>query len=308
MVPVIAKTKAAPFGDRLHDALSKYQTPLCMGIDPHLPMLPPLFGTDAPQLAAPETLSAIRNFAFSAMDIASGKLPAIKPQVAFFEQHGPDGMALLADIASYAQTKDLLVIMDAKRGDIGSTSAAYAASFLGEDAKFPSDALTVNAYMGIDTLMPFIEAAERNGRGLFVLVRTSNPGSADLQEQLIGKTPLYHLLAQKLIPLADRMLGETGWSSLGIVAGATWPEEARQLRSILPTSPFLIPGYGAQGAPASDALVSLSRKNGNWQGGLVNASRGLTFPKTATSAPDISSWQAAILDQLDMMVAELNTA
>lgn len=308
MAAVRTTQKRAPFGERLAAALEKYKTPLCMGIDPHLPLLPAVFGAGTPKIGDTKTIAAIRSFALSAIDIAAGKLPAIKPQAAFFEQHGPEGMMVLADIAAYARSKDLLVIMDAKRGDIGSTSAAYAEAFLSLDAPFQSDALTINAYMGTDTLMPFIEAADASGNGLFVLVRTSNPGSADLQEQMIDGKPLYHRLAEKLAPLSEQLQGTDGWSSLGIVAGATWPEEARQLRSILPASPFLIPGYGAQGAPASDALASLSQEAGCWQGGLVNASRGLTFPKAAADLSDIHSWQIAILDQLEGMVADLNAA
>ena len=298
----------AHFGDRLADALATCRTPLCMGVDPHLPLLPPVFMAGTPQAAEPSTIAAIRDFAFSAIEIASGKLPAIKPQAAFFEQHGPDGLALLAELSRYATSKNLLVIMDAKRGDIGSTSAAYAATFLGSDAPFPSDALTINAYMGTDTLKPFIEKADETGSGLFILVRTSNPGSSDLQEQSVDGRPLYQLLADKLAPLAHDMTGDSGWSSLGIVAGATWPDEARQLRTLLPASPFLIPGYGAQGAPASDALASLSQETGTWQGGLINASRGLTLPAAANSATNIAQWQEIILGQMDSMISELNSA
>ena len=298
----------AHFGDRLADALERTRTPLCMGIDPHLPLLPPVFAQTPPQLGDTATLEAIRKFAFAAIEIAAGKLPAIKPQAAFFEQHGPDGLTLLAELAAYARSKDLLVIMDAKRGDIGSTSTAYATAFLGTDAQFPSDALTVNAYMGMDTLQPFIDRATQTGSGLFVRVRTSNPGSADLQEQKIDGRPLYHILADKLAPLAEEMTAKSGTSSLGIVAGATWPDEARQLRNMLPVSPFLIPGYGAQGAPASDALASLTRTDGAWQGGLVNASRGLTFPKQAADTKNIAEWQQVILTQMDHMISELNSA
>lgn len=298
-------TSTASFGNRLQAALHQTGTPLCMGIDPHLRLLPAFFGADTPRIGCDDTLAAIRKFAFAAAELAAGTLPAIKPQAALFEQHGPGGMQILADLASYAQRRGLLVIMDAKRGDIGSTSAAYAAAFLGADAPFPSDALTVNAYMGMDTLRPFIDQAMATQSGLFVLVRTSNPGSSDLQEQQIDGQPLYHILADKLAPLTEEMAAGS-WSSLGIVAGATWPEEARQLRQRLPLAPVLVPGFGAQGAGASEALSALEKRDGRWQGGLVNASRGLTFSPAALAATDIDGWQLATATQIAEMSAALN--
>ena len=295
----------AHFGDRLQAALQQTGTPLCMGIDPHLRLLPAFFGAETPRIGCADTVAAMRKFAFAAVDVAAGSVPAIKPQAALFEQHGPAGMQLLADLARYAQSRELLVIMDAKRGDIGSTSAAYAAAFLGDEAPFPSDALTVNAYMGMDTLRPFIDQAMATKSGLFVLVRTSNPGSSDLQEQQVNGVPLYQILADKLAPLTEEMATDS-WSSLGIVAGATWPEEARQLRQQLPLAPVLVPGFGAQGAGASDALSALEKRDGYWQGGLVNASRGLTFCPAALAATDIEGWQTATANQITEMSAALN--
>ncbi len=159
-----------------------------------------------------------------------------------FEQHGPAGMAVLAELGEQARAAGLLVIMDAKRGDIGSTSAAYAAALAGPQCPFAADALTVNPFMGMDTLMPFIEAAADNGRGLFVLVRTSNEGSGDLQDLEAGGKPVWQKLADLLAQLdkgaGASLTGKSGWSGLGVVVGATRPQQAEALRNILPHAPF----------------------------------------------------------------------
>ena len=151
-------------------------------------------------------------------------------------------MQVLAELGRDAVKAGLLVVMDAKRGDIGSTSTAYAAGWIGHDAAYPSDALTINPWLGIDTLEPFLERADATGGGLFILNRTSNPGAGDLQDQLVDGQPLYQRLAGMLAPLAADRCGTSGWSSLGIVAGATWPEDARRLRAALPIRPFWCPG------------------------------------------------------------------
>ena len=180
----------------------------------------------------------------------------------------------------------------------GSTNAAYAEAWIGHDAPFPSDALTVNAFLGLDTLEPLLARADAVGAGLFVLTRTSNPGAGDLQDLDVGGKPLFHRLAEQLAPLAAARCDDAGHSSLGIVAGATWPDEARALRAILPSAPFLVPGFGAQGGAAADALAGLTRDSARdgdgWQNGLINSTRGLIFPKAAHDAGDMAAWRAAI--------------
>jgi len=286
------------FGTRLTNAIRNAGTPLCMGIDPHLSLMPALFG-DVGEPASPTTLRAIEDFTMACLEMAKGRVAAIKPQAAFFEAQGPDGMHVLARLGRAAIDAGVLVIMDAKRNDIGSTNAAYAEAWIGHDAAFPSDALTVNAYLGLDTLDPLLARADRQGAGLFVLTRTSNPGAGDLQDLEIGGKPLFQHLAAGLAPLAAAREGGLGLSSLGIVAGATWPDEARALRQTLPSAPFLVPGFGAQGAGAAQALAGLTTGPGGPEGGLVNSTRGLIFPAGAADARSVGDWRAAIGEAIE---------
>jgi len=291
---------ASHFGDRLATALRTTGTPLCVGIDPHMNLLPALFcQEDAP------TLEGLHRFSQNVIKAAAGLVPAVKPQAAMFEAFGPDGVAILADIAKAAQQAGLLVIMDAKRGDIGSTSAAYAKAYLGADAPFPSDALTINPWMGIDTLMPFIDRAKETNSGLFILMRTSNGGSADLQELVTDGEFVYQNLAKKTAPLIEEANGQSGLSSIGIVAGATVPEQAEALRRLLPSAPFLIPGFGAQGAGPAHATIALSKEKGAFGGGLVNSSRGIIFceeaQKAETDEAHIKAMRTAIMEQIALL-------
>ena len=292
------------FGDRLATALATTGTPLCVGIDPHMNLLPALFcQDDVPSLAG------LRRFSQNVIKAAAGLVPAVKPQAAMFEAFGPEGVAILADTAKAAQQAGLLVIMDAKRGDIGSTSAAYAKAYLGAEAPFPSDALTINPWMGIDTLMPFIERAEATNSGLFILMRTSNGGSADLQELVTDGEFIYQNLAKKCAPLIEEAKGQSGLSSIGIVAGATVPEQAEALRRILPSAPFLIPGFGAQGAGPAHATIALGKEKGAFGGGLVNSSRGIIFCEEAQKAMSdeahIKAMRTAIIEQIALLNSAL---
>lgn len=291
------------FGDRLIEANRRTGSVLCMGIDPHCQMIPALFGNATAEAGSPQAINAIRNFINACLDSAIGKVTAIKPQAAFFEQQGPDGMRLLQTLGRAAIDAGMLVIMDAKRGDIGSTSTAYANAWIGHDATFPSDAVTVNPWLGIDTLDPFLARADATFSGLFVLNRTSNDGAGDLQSQMVDGAPMYTHLASMLAPLAAARVGDSGLSSLGIVAGATWPDDARTLRAALPHAPFLVPGFGMQGAGAEMATIGLLRGASGWEGGIVNSTRGLIFSKTAANATTLADWHVAI----DSTIAE-NTA
>ena len=292
------------FATRLTEAVHASGTPLCMGIDPHLSMMPALFG-DVSDPGSDATIRAIEDFTMACLEAAKGRVAAIKPQAAFFEAQGHAGMRVLAALGHAAVEAGMLVIMDAKRNDIGSTNAAYADAWIGHDAPFPSDALTVNAFLGMDTLEPLLARADATGSGLFVLTRTSNPGAGAIQDLDVGGKPLFHRLAEQLAPLAAARCDARGGSSLGIVAGATWPDEARALRDILPSSPFLVPGFGAQGAGAADALAGLRQTDAGWEGGLVNSTRGLIFPKAAAEAASISAWRTAIDDAIETSRAAL---
>ena len=206
------------FGDKLIDKIRIIGNPLCVGLDPYLDKIPPLFRDGPMTPADPRTAKATRSFLMSLIDLLEHKIAIIKPQSAFFERMGWRGTQLLEDITSYAQGKGFLVLMDAKRGDIGSTAEAYAQSFLTKDAPIKSDALTVSPFLGLDTLEPYIQAARINGSGVFVLVKTSNPGSGDFQDMLVGEKTLFEKIAEKLEPLSkDFEAPRTGWSSLGIV-------------------------------------------------------------------------------------------
>ncbi|WP_273186178.1 orotidine-5'-phosphate decarboxylase [Hyphomonas adhaerens] len=272
--------------------------PLCVGIDPHPGKIPDLFGGDTPDgLAA---------WGEAVVAAAADRVTVVKPQVGLFERHGPDGMRALQRVCQASKEAGLLVITDAKRGDIGSTAKGYALAYLSPAAPFPSDAVTVNPYMGLDTLEPFLEQAEANGKGVVVLARTSNPGSSDFQARDLEGAPLYARVVEALAPAIERLKGAEGWSSLMLVAGATGPDEARHLRQLAENALFLVPGYGAQGGGAADALAGFKRAGNRLEGGVVNASRSVTFPDGADSAATRTEWTAIVEAAIDEAQADLS--
>jgi orotidine-5'-phosphate decarboxylase len=190
---------------------------------------------------------------------------------------------------------------------VGSTAEAYAAAYLGAGAPFASDALTVNAYLGLDSLEPFVVAAERSGAGLFVVLRSSNPGARDFQDLPAPERPLYERVAEALATRAKSLRGpESEWSGLGVVVGATWPKESRRVREILPRSLFLVPGYGAQAASVRDALAGfVAGPDGRLEGGLVASSRAIAFPAEGRGG-DARAWEQAVDRALDAAIAELS--
>lgn len=283
------------FADRLVEAV-RTSGPLCVGIDPHAGRIPELFGGDTPEGAA--------SWAEAIVECANGRAAIVKPQVGLFERLGPGGFVALKRTLQAAREAGLICLTDAKRGDIGSTAEGYARAYLSEDAPFPSDAVTVNPYMGLDTLEPFVRTAEENGKGVIVLARTSNPGSADFQSKNLEGAPLYARVVEALGPLIMRLEGRSGWSGLMLVCGATGPDEARALRKLAPRAPFLVPGYGAQGAGAADAVAGFV----GGDGGVVNASRSVTFPSAAQEAKNISEWREAICYAIEAAQADLKSA
>jgi len=298
------------FGDDLMARTREIGHPLCAGIDPHLDRVPELFRQGSMAPADPSTPLAVEALALAFLDRLVGKVAAVKPQIAFFEQMGSAGMAALERVMAAARERELLIVLDAKRGDIGSTAEGYARAYLEPGAAAEADALTLNPYMGLDTLAPFAERAAAYGRGLFVLAKTSNPGSGDLQDRVLEKEgPVYEVLAASLAPMADELQGPaTGWSSLGIVAGATYPEQAERLRALLPNALFLVPGYGAQGASAADAVRSFVPGPSGLEGGLVNSSRGLLFPAAGEEAADAGGWEQAVDEAVARAADELQAA
>jgi len=278
-------------------------------MDPHLELIPAAFRAGSMLPGKPETAAAVESWCLALLDRVAGRVAAVKPQSAFFEALGPAGAAVLARVIEASRARGLLVLLDAKRGDVGSTAAAYAAAYLGEGAPFASDAITLNAYLGLDSLDPFLAAAERSGAGLFVVLRSSNPGARDFQDLPTPDRPLYERMAEALAAGAKTLRGtETGWSGLGVVVGATWPEESRRVREILPHSLFLVPGYGAQGGSASDAVAGfLAGAGGRLEGGLVASSRAIGFPPEGRSG-DAATWDRAVTRALDAAIAELSAA
>ena len=298
------------FADTLVARMRELGHPLCAGLDPHRPKVPILFRRGSMTAQDPETAIAVENFLLAIIDRLEGRVAAVKPQIAFFEELGARGFAVLERIVARAREGGLAVVLDAKRGDIGSTADGYAQAYLEPDAPCAVDALTLSPYLGLDSLRPFADRAVSYGRGLFVLAHTSNPGAADYQERNLEKGgPLYTAVAESLAPLCEELAGpSTGWSSLGIVSGATYPESAARLRELLPQALFLVPGYGAQGASAEDAVRSFVAGPNGREGGLINTSRGLLFPEAAQAAGTATQWERAIDEAITRTTGELADA
>jgi orotidine-5'-phosphate decarboxylase len=296
----------AAFADRFVQSARRLGHPLCVGIDPHLALIPACFRAGGMLPGKPETAAAAESWCTALLDRVAGRVAAVKPQSAFFEALGPAGAGVLARVLDAARARGLLVLLDAKRGDVGSTAEAYAAAYLGEGAPFAADALTLNAYLGMDSLEPFVAAAARAGAGLFVVLRSSNPGARDFQDLLAPDRPLYERVAEALAARAAALRGpETEWSGLGVVVGATWPAESRRIRELLARSLFLVPGYGAQGGSARDALAGFVHgPSGRLEGGLVASSRAIGFPEAGRSG-DAATWERAVDRALDAAIAEL---
>jgi orotidine-5'-phosphate decarboxylase len=288
------------FADRLI-AATRRLGPLCVGIDPHPALMPALFGSPGAKAASLWGRAVVQQ--------CIGRAAVVKPQAGLFERWGSRGMAALEEVCDAAQDAGLIVILDAKRGDIGTTAEGYAEGYLGAAAMAPCDAITVNPYMGLDTLEPFVSVAERMDKGVVVLVRTSNPGSKDYQAQLVDGEPLYLRLARSLGPMVKRLKGrETDWSGLMMVAGATGPEDARRIREAAGGALFLVPGYGAQGAGPRDALAGFVKGPNGLEGGVVSASRSATMPDGAKGSTTAIDWESTVSLAIEAAQTELLAA
>jgi orotidine-5'-phosphate decarboxylase len=271
------------FSDRLVDAIRKTGNPCVVGLDPRIDLMPEFVKSSRGAPTAHAIRRVISDFHELVLDTVAGLVPAVKPQVAFFEQYGTAGMLAFEDTVRAAQQRGLLVIADAKRNDISSTAEAYAAAFLGEadvfgqpQKAFDADSMTVTPYLGRDSLLPFVAACAKHKKGLFVVLKTSNPGSRDFQDLELRATgrPLYEKIAEAIREFGEPLMGESGYSSIGAVIGATFPEDAKRLRALLPRAFILVTGYGSQGACGRDAAVCF---NADGLGAIVSSSRGITY-------------------------------
>ena len=254
--------------------------------------------------------AACEEFCLRIIDVVAPLVPAVKPQSAFFELCGPEGVQSLARVIRRAREKGLIVICDAKRADIGPTAEAYAAAYLaGEDpeaAPFAADAVTVNPYLGTDTLDPFVQLAQKRGAGVYVLVRTSNPGAGAFQDRVSENRPLYQHVAGVVEDLTASTAAAEDYGCVGAVVGATYPRELRELRTIMPHVPLLLPGFGVQGGTAADVAAAFDE---NGLGGLVNNARGINFAHSREpyrSQFGEENWEQAVEQATRDMIAELS--
>ncbi|HAS72692.1 MAG TPA: orotidine-5'-phosphate decarboxylase [Clostridiales bacterium UBA8960] len=297
--------------DRLIKAIKEKKSPIVVGLDPRLESIPKeilerhfeLYGETFE--AAAESILA---FNMGIIDAISDLVPAVKPQIAFYEQYGVEGMMAYKKTCEYAKSKGLVVVADVKRGDIGSTSKAYAIAHLGRTkvgsqylTAFEADFATVNPYLGDDCMKEFMDEVRELEKGLFILVKTSNKTSGQIQDLEVEGEKVYSKVAKIVSTWNDQICGESGYSPIGAVVGATYPSELEALRKLMPKAIFLVPGYGAQGGTASDVVGAF---NEDGLGAIVNSSRGIIFAYEGTEAHFAEAARAATIQMRD----EINNA
>ncbi len=281
-----------------------------VGLDPRVEHLPETVVSTTGPLDMEQAAAAYLRFCRGVIDAVAPLVPVVKPQAAFFEQLGPPGMAALAEVIRYAAANGLLVVFDGKRNDIGSTAEAYADGVLGPGGQSPwqADALTVSPYLGGDSIDPFVSVARQRGAGVFVLVKTSNPGGGMFQDLVCDGRPLYQHVAAEVERLAAETCGTCGYGVVGAVVGATYPEQLAELRAAMPHAWLLVPGYGAQGAGAADVAGAFDAQG---LGAVVNNSRGILFaharkPYAEQFGP--ARWQEAVEAATRDMIEQLRAA
>jgi orotidine-5'-phosphate decarboxylase len=299
-----------PFADRLIAAVRRCHNPVLVGLDPRAESLPAGILPNPKDASCEKIAAAYGRFCRGIIDVVASLVPAVKPQSAFFEQLGPAGMLTLAEVIAYAHQKGLLVILDGKRNDIGSTATAYAQGMLGTEGQSPwgADALTVSPYLGDDSLRPFIDVACQRAAGVFVLVKTSNPGGRMLQDLMADGRPIYRHVADYVEQQAATTAGAGGYGAVGAVVGATYPAQLAELRTAMPHTWFLVPGFGSQGGKASDVAAAFDPSG---LGAVVNNSRGIIFAHAVKPYAErfgAAGWQAAVeaatRDMIDQLRAE----
>ena len=302
--------------NKLINKIQKTKAPIVVGLDPMLSYVPEHIQKKAFDEFG-ETLEgaaeAIWQFYKEIVDKTYDLIPAVKPQIAMYEQFGIEGLKAYKKTVDYCKSKDLVVIGDIKRGDIGSTSAAYATGHLGKVqvgsktyAGFDEDFATVNPYLGSDGVKPFIDVCKEEKKGLFILVKTSNPSSGEFQDQLINGKPLYELVGEKVAQWGEDHMGD-GYSYIGAVVGATYPEQGEILRKVMPKSFILVPGYGAQGGKGKD-LVHFFNEDG--LGAIVNSSRGIiaAYKQEAYAKFGAENFGEASRTAVEAMIADIQGA
>lgn len=287
------------FADSVIYKTRELRHPLCVGLDPHVDRIPKVFLQNGGKQV--EKVDGIQKFFTEVIDRLEGRVVAVKPQSAFFEQHGWRGMQVLESLIEKCKNLNLPVILDAKRGDIGSTAKAYS-RLVDPQRRSSANAITLNPYLGTETIEPYLPHLA-NGSGVFILVKTSNPGADEFQNLVQGERRVFHLVAEGLRRLLPDTFGNSDWSSLGVVVGATYPNDAVQIREILPKSIFLVPGYGAQGASPKDSLAGFVKGPHCLEGGVVNASRSILFPVDVDASS--RAWEAGFESALQNSVDEL---
>jgi orotidine-5'-phosphate decarboxylase len=305
-------TKTKPFSERLHTAMIEKECALVVGLDPRMGLLPEEV-VDHSRAQHRDNLRAaadsVLKFNMGVIDAVADIVPAIKPQLAFYEQLGVYGIDAFEQTAKYANSRGLLVIADGKRNDIGSTASGYADAYLGQTGlwegqaawTFPVDALTVNPYLGSDGIVPFVDAAKAHGNGLFVLVKTSNPSSSEIQDLVCEGKKIYEIVGGLVSEWGKQLMDSEGYSSVGAVVGATFPEEADRLRKLMPHTIFLVPGFGAQGGSAADVVPCF---NEDGLGAIVNSSRDIIFAYRKRGGNFRDAARQAAIDSRD----SINTA
>lgn len=298
------------FADRLVEAIDKKRSPCVVGLDSALEAMPKdalealEVTLDAPRKVA---AGALTRFNKMVIDVIYDIVPAVKPNAAFYERYGSDGILALEQTVAYAKERGLIVILDAKRGDIGNTAQAYASAYLRSSTSHADyngqsvDSITINPYLGEDTLEPFSKQCALSGTGAFILVRTSNKGAAAFQDLMVGDRKVYEIVADTVTKLGAPLVGKHGYSSIGAVVGATWPNEASMLREQMKKTFFLVPGYGAQGGDI-ETIKACFDKNG--RGAIVNSSRAILYPQDNTNL----NYRERIRATCEKFVSDVRTA
>lgn len=294
------------FTDQLAAAVRRTGNAVCVGLDPRWEQLPwPI--TTGREAEPNGHAEAYLDFCCGVIDVVAPLVPVVKPQMAFFEELGPSGMTALAEVIRYAQERGLLVILDGKRNDIGSTAEAYARGLLGRGVSpWGADCLTVSPYLGEDSLTPFVDVARERSAGLFVLVKTSNPGGGMLQNLVANEQTVYRHVAALVEKFSAETAGESGYGLAGAVVGATYPEQLAELRAAMPHTWFLVPGFGSQGGAAKDVAPAF---DANRMGAVINNSRGIIFAHAKREYADQfgdQHWQRAVEAATKLMIEQLS--